>query len=222
MLVIGHRGAAGLAPENTLKSMGRGMDAGADMLEIDVRVTSDNVPILAHDPKIKNHRISHTPLKTLEKAGHVTTLSSALDKFFGKIYLNLHLKPGDIDAVYSLIKKDYIKKPNDWNNLLFSSFHVTHLVRLRRRSRHVNLALLHSINPLSFLAYHPSLRLSAVGWHRLHYNKIAVQIARKLKIFTYVYTVNRPETAKIFARRGVDGIVTDYPDRVNAKLNNRK
>lgn len=223
MLIIGHRGAAGLAHENTLESLQAGIDADVDMLEFDVRLTSDKVPILAHDTKLHGHRISQTRYSKLRKAGRVTTLRDVLDKLFGKIYLNLEFKPvNGVDVVFELIKNEYIKSPDDWNNLLVSSFHASVLMRLRQRSRHINLSFLHSINPFSFMIYNRKLHLSAAGWHRLHYNKLSIQLAKKMDIFTYVYTVNRPETALLFNRRKVDGVVTDYPDRIIKALNEKK
>ncbi len=222
MLIIGHRGAAGLAPENSMESLLAGIDSGADMLEFDVRLTSDKVPILAHDSKLHGHKISSTRYSKLRKAGPVTTLRNALDALFGKIYLNLEFKPATgVDEVFNLIKNNYINKPSDWNNILFSSFHVSTLLRLRKRSRDINLSLLHSVNPLSFMAYHRKLHLSAAGWHRLHINKVSLQMAKKMDIFTYVYTVNRPDTALLLAKRGVDGVVTDYPDKILKTLDKK-
>lgn len=43
----------------------------------------------------------------------------------------------------------------------------------------------------------------------------AIEIAQKSGLFTYVYTINRPQAAAIMEKRGIDGIVTDYPDRLN-------
>ena len=222
MLIIGHRGAAGLATENTLEALLAGIGADVDMLEFDVRLTSDEVPILAHDTKLHGLRINKTRYSKLRKAGQVTTLRNVLDKLFGQIYLNLEYKPvNGVDVVFELIKNNYVKKPEDWNNIIFSSFHASVLMRLRKRSRDINLSLLHSINPFSFMIYNRTLHLSAAGWHRLHYNKLSIQLAKKMDIFTYVYTVNRPQTALLFNRRKVDGVVTDYPDRISKALNKK-
>lgn len=215
MLVIGHRGAAGLAPENTLESLRAGYDVGADILEFDVRLTSDNVPILSHDSKLYGRRVRYTTFAELKEAGAVVTLEEVLNEFFGRILLNLEYKPGtDVDIVYKLIAKKYVERSGDWNNILFSSFHVRSLLRLRKLSKDVNLALLHSVNPFAFVTYQRKLQLSAVGWHRLHVNRLAIEITRKSDIFSYVYTVNRPQAAKILERRGIDGVVTDYPNKL--------
>lgn len=51
-LVIGHRGARGLRPENTLPSIDAAIAAGAEMIEIDVQLTADGVPAVLHDPRL--------------------------------------------------------------------------------------------------------------------------------------------------------------------------
>lgn len=215
MLIIGHRGAAGIAPENTLESLQAGLDSGADMLEFDVRLTSDNIPILAHDAHLYGHRIVTTSFASLQSAGTVTTLESVLDQFFGWVLLNLEYKPlNGVNVVYRLIAERYIKQQDDWQNILFSSFHVRPLLRLRKLSPDTNLALLHSVNPFSFVTYQRRLQLAAVGWHRLHVNRLAIEIAQKSDIFSYVYTVNRPKAAAILERHGIDGVVTDYPNKL--------
>jgi len=55
MIIIGHRGAKGLAPENTLAAVKTALNLGVDEIEIDVRVTKDSVVILNHDPFIPGH-----------------------------------------------------------------------------------------------------------------------------------------------------------------------
>lgn len=219
MLIIGHRGAAGLAPENTLESLRAGAEADADILEFDVRLTSDDIPVLSHGARLHGRIVSRTSLENLRTAGPVTLLADVLDEFFGTILLNLEYKPlTGVEVVYKLLRSRYIKKDDDWDSLLISSFHILPLVKLRRRDKHVNLALLHSINPFAFITYHRKLRLSAVGWHRLHVNRFAIEMARRAGIFTYVYTVNLPQTALRFEERGVDGVVTDYPDKLARKV----
>lgn len=49
---IAHRGASGLYPENTLLAMRKAVDLGADMIEFDLRLTGDGIPVLLHDPSI--------------------------------------------------------------------------------------------------------------------------------------------------------------------------
>ena len=221
MLVMGHRGAAGLAPENTLEAMRAGVKAGADILEFDIRLTKDNIPVLVHDfHTLRTHHeasiISHNTLAELRertKKQPIVPLTSLLDEFFGTILLNIELKGrGSGKIVAELIEKKYIKRKSDWDNVLFSSFRGSEIIAVRKVSKAANIALLHSENPFIFIAYHRRLHLTAVGFHRLYANRFALEIARRAGIFTYAYTVDRPHTALMLAQQGIDGVVTDRPD----------
>lgn len=227
MLVIGHRGAAGLAAENSLAALRAGMLAGADMLEFDVRLTKDKIPVLTHDfHTLRTHHDTsiisrHTleELQTRTEPQPIVPLRDVLDEFFGRIILNIELKGrGTAAAVVALIKEKYIKKPSDWDCLLFSSFRGSELTTIRKASDKANLSLLHSENPFIFIAYHRNLHLTAVGFHRLYVNRFALEIAKRAGLFTYAYTVNRPRSAVILAEKGVDGIVTDHPESILSNL----
>jgi len=225
MLVIGHRGAAGLARENTIEALRAGLKAGADILEFDVRLTKDKIPVLVHDfHTLRTHRdtsiISRLTLRQLEerlkdKENPITPLTKVLDIFFGVVILNIEVKGwGTGKVVAELLRDHYVKKSSDWDNVLISSFKGNELASVRRISEHANLSLLHSENPFIFIAYHRRLRLTAVGFHRLYVNTFALEIAKRADLFVYAYTVNRPYTALKLAQRGIDGVVTDHPDTV--------
>ena len=55
--IIGHRGAKGLAPENTLSSLIAAQSSGLSFVEIDVKISNDNVPVLLHDDNLDNHNL---------------------------------------------------------------------------------------------------------------------------------------------------------------------
>lgn len=227
MLVIGHRGAAGLARENSLEALRAGLDSGADMLEFDVRLTKDKIPVVVHDfHTMRTHRhmaiVSQLTLAELREQTSdqpIISLADVLDEFFGTIILNIELKGRGTGAIVTtLLEKKYIKSKKDWDAVLLSSFKGNELAAARRKSNKVNLALLHSINPFAFVTYHRKLQLTAVGFHRLYINPLALEIAKKAGLFTYVYTVNRPETALMLAQKGIDGIVTDNPAIILKKI----
>lgn len=231
MLVIGHRGAAALAPENTLQAMQAGFEAGADMLEFDVRVTSDGIPVVIHDGNLyRTHRlrisIGNTTLAELRaQTPHqpIPTLTEVLDKFFGKILLNIELKSKGSGAVVAdIISRNYVKRLPNWDNVLFSSFKASELGDVRKISKHANLALLHDQNPYLFIAYQRKLHLTAVGFHRLYANRFAIEIAKKSGIFTYAYTVDRPYAALLLQRQGIDAIVTNHPDTILQEIKKEK
>lgn len=226
MLVIGHRGAAALARENTMEALQAGFDADADMLEFDIRLTKDKIPVLIHDfHTVRTHHdaslISQLTLQELierTKDSPIVPLSDVLDVFFGKILLNIELKGRGAAEVVVALVKTYIKKPTDWDKVMFSSYKGSQLAAVRRISKRASLALLHRENPFIFIAYHRRLHLTAVGFHRLYVNPFALEIAKRSGIFTYAYTVNRPHTAMLLAEQGIDGIVTDNPATILAEI----
>ncbi len=221
MLVIGHRGSVGNHPANTLEALYAGLQADADMLAFDVHLTKDKIPVLVHGSFAMNAKFSPAAISRLtfsELYGQteerpVVPLSQVLDEFFGRVLLNIELKGyGTGKAVTALISKKYIKAKDDWDNIILSSFRGRELSTARKTSQDANLALLHGQNPFLFIAHHRRIKLSAVGFHRLYLNTFALEIAKRTGLFTYVYTVNRPDTALKLAQKGIDGIVTDRPD----------
>lgn len=223
MLVIGHRGARGLAPENTLMSLHAAVEAGALILEFDIHLTKDKIPVVVHDRNLlRTHgrRIKISKLTAgelaMETINHrpVPTLEQVLDRYWGKVYLNIEIKGrGTGEAVARLLALR-CKRQEEWENGFISSFSARELKAVRTVTPHAYLGLLHNRNPFLFMAYHSKLDLSAVGWHRLYTNYLATDVAKKLGLFTYVYTVNRPHAARLLSRQGIDGVVTDYPDRI--------
>lgn len=228
MLIIGHRGAAGLAPENTLEALTAGYEAGADILEFDIRLTKDNVMVLVHDfhtlrthhkASIINRKTYEELLKLPEHLPQITRIEEVLDMYFGKVILNIELKSRSSgEQLARLLKRKYVKKAADWDNILISSFKVGELLRIRRLVKRANLALLHKDNPFLFVAYHRFIKFTAVGFHRLYLNPLALEIAHRAGLFTYVYTIDRPAAIKHLAEQGIGGIVTDFPNKMTAEL----
>ncbi len=230
MLIIGHRGASGLAHENTLEALAAGKEAGCDILHIDVRLTRDGVPVLCHDPTLKRtHDIDKsisqlrlTELEALTQDKPVPTLESILDRYFGRILLLVELRSrGSAQRVIELLTARCGSSKKRWNNVVLASYKPSDLLLLRKHSAEVPLALLHDNNPFTYIAYQRTLDLTAAGFHRLHTNRLAHEIAKKAGIFTFTYTVNRPDAAKRMENQGYDGVITSYPDRLTGHKKRR-
>ncbi len=230
MLVIGHRGAAGLAPENSMEAFTAGVKAGADILECDVRLTKDRIPVVIHDATtsrthgtrvvIANHTLDE--LRQMDFTPKIPSLQEFLDEFFGRILLNIELKSrGSGEIVAEVIASGYITKPDDWENVLISSFRAGELIKIRKISSRVPIALLHNQNPFIFIAYERKLRFSAVGFHKHYISQLATQIAQRVGIFCYAYTADRPYGAVVLKRQGIQGVVTNYPDTILDEINER-
>ena len=229
MLTIGHRGAAGVAPENSLESLRAGVEAGADMLEFDIHLTKDRIPVLIHDNNLmRTHKkrlfVHKSTLEELRAAtadtpSPIVTLDEVFEEFHNSVLMNVELKQrGIAKDLIAYLKKTHVKRASDWDTFVFSSFYGTELHAIRRIASKANLWLLHNRNPFIFIAYARLLQLDGVGFHRLYINELALEIAKKTGLFTYAYTVNRPHTAVLLQRKGLDAVVTDYPAKILAHI----
>lgn len=228
MLVIGHRGSAGTKPENSIAGLRETIRVGADMIEVDVRITKDKHVVLAHDwhmfhshrklDFIRRHTLSELKKRTAGSEHPVVTIEQVLKECYGKILLNIELKERGAVAPLLAALEPYLKEEDDWDNVLFSAFNPLILRALRKRAPLAALSMLHYRNPLNFMAWHRILGLSAVGFHRLYITTLSLEVAKRLELFTYAYTVNRADAAEKLINRGIDGIVTDYPGKFVEKL----
>jgi len=219
MLIIGHRGSRGTHPENSIPALREAIAAGADMVEFDVRLTSDGQLVLYHDFHLyRTHKsmriIRQLTLGELRRrtAGSelpVVTLSQALRACAGQILINIEVKDrGSGAATMRLIKQEF---PSLLRDIMISSFSVRELRAVRTISKRIALAQLLHVNPFAFAAHERSLQLSAVGFHRLHAPRLAIETAHRMDMLTYVYTINRPDARRQLEEKGIDAIVTDYP-----------
>lgn len=222
MLIIGHRGSQGTKPENTIASLREAMHADADMIEFDIRLTRDRIPVLSHNMHLygtrkrelaflRRYTLSELQRRTAGSEYPITTLDMALRECYGRIYLNIELKEASAVGPTLDVVSKYTKNKHDWDSLLFSSFKPLALRAIRKRVPHAALGMLHHRNPLGFVGWHKVLGLSAVGFHRLYISTVALEVAKRLGLFTYAYTVNRKNAAEKLVQQGIDGIVTDYP-----------
>ena len=137
VLRIGHRGAAGHAPENTLAAIQKGIDLGVDLVEIDVRRTADDVLVVLHDRTVnrttnRGGRIDQLCLQEVKmlKAGYgesIPTLQEALQAADGRTGLILELKVTDVarQTVESVHSTEF----ND--SVLYASFFHDELTQVR-------------------------------------------------------------------------------------------
>lgn len=224
MLIIGHRGAAGIAPENSLEALMAGKDTGADALEFDIHLTKDHIPVIIHDTSLwrthhKHFTITdHTlaELQALHPSPAVPTLKEALATLTGSIQLNIELK----DKGSGRIVLDELRSQANYTDIqktvLLSSFDPSELIDLRQADSEIRLALLQRYNPYAFVKMDHA-GLSAVGFYQFICPAHAVRLAKNRGLFTYAYTVNNRINFHRLERTGIDAIVTDFPNRFTTK-----
>lgn len=228
MLIIGHRGSAGTHPHNSIAGLREAIAGDADMIEFDIRLTKDKHPVLAHDfhllfshkmiDYIGRHTLSELQKRTAGSNMPIVTLEQALKTCHEKIFVNIEVKERRAVAPTYEVLQEFCTTKSAWQSIMISSFNPLVLSGFRKKSATIQLAMVHSYNPLSFIVWEKQIGFTAVGFHRLRTNFFALEVATRLGIFTYAYTVNRPEAAQRLYRRGIDGVVTDYPRKLVATL----
>ncbi len=229
-LLIGHRGARGLAPENTLLGLDTGIAQGCPMLEFDVQLHRTGELFLLHDlllERTTNGRglASQMPWEQLRSldAGSgqlIPTLDEALDLIDGRAIANIEIKTwdGTADAVARLLAERLSAGLNP-EQLLVSSFHLPELYEFKQRMPQVPVGALFCGVPLDYAAVASELEAVAVNLSAEFVDARFVADAQSRGMKTYVYTVNTVDEYRWLERMGVDGVFTDYPDRLRPAPN---
>ncbi len=224
-LVIGHRGAMGHETENTLASIQKALDFGVDMIEIDVFNVKSGETVVFHDVTVnrltngggKIEKYSYYDLKqlTLDGGHRIPMLQDVLKLIDNKVRLNIELKgSGTTDRVNFII--NYYIKEKGWalDNFLISSFKWEELKAMRAKNATIPIAILTEDDPADAIAIAQELSAEAINPYFKKLtpkNKSQIQEAG-FKIYTW--TVNEPEDINAMKTLGVDGIITNYPERV--------
>jgi glycerophosphoryl diester phosphodiesterase len=226
--VIAHRGASGQRPENTLPAFELAVEQRADMIEVDLHRTRDGAIVVTHDEELAglggSGEIAGATLadvRGLDAGGgeRVPTLDEMLDRFGRRIRFNLEIKrgtlaeyPGLEAATLANLEARGLLEPT-----LFSSFYDPVLRRLRELSERARIGLLISRR----FPHGWQERARAVGAEALHPERVLVtpglvEEAHAAGLAVYVYTVDEPAEMERLLEMGVDGIITNFPERLRA------
>ena len=188
-----------------------------DILVVTVRATRDGVPIVVNEaPAGKDplHVRSRSLAELEARSAEFELLDDVLKRHFGDILLNIHIKgSGSAQATVSALRH-FASTKNQWQQCFVSSYLIKELRRARKLAKHLPLGLLQRKNTFNFMKYVRNLKLSAVGFHRLYTTSLAANIARRSGLFTYVYTVNRVDSARRHHDNNFDGVVSDFPEKL--------
>lgn len=224
-LVIGHRGAMGHETENTLASVQKALDLGVDMIEIDVFKVKSGEIVVFHDDevdrlsngggKIEEYNFFDLTGLTLDGGHKIPMLQDVLTLIGNKVALNIELKGANTAESVNFIMNYYIAEKG-WtsDNFLISSFNWEELREMRKINASVAIAILTEDDPLEALPVAKELKAVAINpnFEKLtSENNLAIQEAG-FKI--YPWTVNDPQDIIKMKRLGVDGIITNYPERI--------
>ncbi len=219
MLIIGHRGAKGLAPENTLAGLQSALDAHVAMIEIDIRVTLDDVPILNHDRAIitddgKKLDIRKTNFTKLQLAkSDLLTLEAALQFIDRRTDVIIEIKPGErVEPIAACIEPRIMKK---WieSDFLFASFDFKILKELHNQFPGVPIAVIEKWSGVRATSRARKLNTKRLIMnHRWMWSGFVRSITKQGYKLT-AYTLNDPKKAKRLQKHGLYGVITDSPQK---------
>ena len=231
MLIIGHKGAGGYVAENTLESIQKALDLKVDGIEIDVFRCASGEIVVFHDKKLKrltghNGWIEETTFEELrnmlvEGKYRIPTLEEVIEIINGKILLNIELKGKNTAVPTANILKKYIEETqSDAIQFIVSSLDWTELKLFKNLNTGIPVGILSDYNillkkgvnniikkgrDLNAVAIHPKLSIL---------NKNVVDKIHSAGFLVYSWTINNPKDIQRAIRLGVNGIITDFPDRV--------
>jgi glycerophosphoryl diester phosphodiesterase len=229
---IAHRGASGSFPENTRLAVEKALEARADMVELDCQLSSDGHVVVFHDERLVRitgtggavNRMSLEQLKRLDvgawrqsafKGERILTLEEVVTVIDGQADLCLDIKqypdspPGiELKLLFVLSHYDYLDRT------IFSSFDSGSLRRVRELAPEVRVGVIYGADSEE----NPFVVAEEVEAASLHVQKELatgefLDKTWELGLDAFIWTVNELSDIESFTSLGVQGIMTDFPER---------
>ena len=225
ILKIGHRGAMGHEPENTIRSFKKAIELNVDAIELDVYVCKTGELVVIHDDKVDRttNGVGYTQDKTFAqlrqldagKGELIPTLEEVLDFVDKRVMVNIELKGRNTAlATYQVIDK-YIKK-HAWSALDFmvSSFDHHELNKFKHLYPQIPIGVLLEGVPLSYADCAVELNAQSINLSLDFINQDFVDDAHQKGLQVYVYTVNDYDDIAKVKELNIDGIFCNFPERL--------
>jgi glycerophosphoryl diester phosphodiesterase len=223
MICLAHRGASGHEPENTMRSFAKALELGAEWLEFDVRAV-EGTAIIFHDRDLMRcaktfglvSMQSLAKLRTYDvgKGERIPLLSEVLDLLKGRAKAQVELK-GRNSAVVAVAEIE--RALNDgWKeqDLLVSSFDQVELKKFKELLPSIPIGLLIYGYPINLQEMIKTFNPLSLHIHLDSVTLERVRDARSLALKVFVYTVNEKSDIAAMRDLGVDGVFSNFPDRV--------
>lgn len=223
MVIIGHRGACGYAPENTLSSFEKAIACDVDMVEFDVRKCASGELVVFHDAKIDRitNGCGYIAQKTLQELKtvkvcndeQIVTLAEVIDFVDHRAKLYIELKSPAIAQDILKIMNHYVhNKQWAYDDFLIASFDHVQLREIKAANNQISIAALIYGTPVTFGAAAEDIHADVVCLDVEFITQQFVDDIHDRGMLVYVYTVNDQEDLIRLVNYNVDGIITDYPD----------
>ncbi|MES2410587.1 MAG: glycerophosphodiester phosphodiesterase family protein [Bacteroidota bacterium] len=216
---IGHRGAKGYAAENTLASFQKAIDLGVDGIELDVHLSLDRKVMVIHDDTVDRTTsqtgfikdFSAKELKQLD----IPTLESVFNLVNERCFINVELKTYETaDKVTELIERYVSEKHWEYERFIVSSFDWNALQQVHFLNDKIRIGILTNTDLNLAIAFAKFIRAYSVHpyYHLLNEENVSQIQSKNFKV--YPWTINEPEDIIFVKSLQVDGIITDFPDRL--------
>ena len=226
-LSFGHRGAKGYVAENTFESISKAIELGVDGIEIDVFKCLSGDLVLFHDKDLKDltgesGQIENLTINELEEflvleKYKIPTLNDVLMKIESPLFVNIELKGSDTAGATSKIVADFSRKTS-WtkNHFIVSSFNWNELEKFRSIDNNTPVGVLvnKSISINEAIEFGKKINAQAIHPHYQLLDEITVKKIKNNGFKTYTWTVNNADDINFMKKIKVDGIISDYPDRI--------
>jgi glycerophosphoryl diester phosphodiesterase len=231
-LVIGHRGAAGEAPENTLASFQMAILQGAGGIELDVHLSKDGDIVICHDATIDRttdgsgviHEMTTSEIKRCDAGSwfskvfqgqQIPLLSEVFDLVPEDVLINVEIKQsygGEME--FRLL--DFLSQRGRLKNVVISSFDHKSLRRIKQLEPEAQVGLLYAANLINHAQYAQKfdVHIHSLHPHFQSIEKLDVNDALFAGLAVYPYTVNHTQDLRKMIEYGVTGIITDFPARL--------
>ena len=208
VLVLGHRGAPALAPENTLESFRRAMELGADGFEFDVRRSGDGRLVVVHNPRVGARSVARSSYARLlaTRRGAAMPLLDQVLREFGGAWLDIELKVPGIEAPVLELAAKFCRP----GRFVITSFSRGVLLRVKELdpSAPAGWLLRRSVRPQLWQHLHLDYLVP-------HYRALRgplVEAARQRGLRLITWTANSPQVLRRVLELGVDIVISDLPD----------
>lgn len=231
-LIIGHRGAAGTRPENTVCSIERAQALGASWIEVDVQPTRDHQLVITHDHEVQRcsdgdgrvDQLSLAELKSLDfgkwfSTDYAKQTILTLDELLSlatslELNVNLEIKVDDqhdIKSVVKLVSTALSNTDFSHDRLLISSFDMKVLEGIRKQFPSLRLGVLSEHADSRCYDFVKRLNAYSCNLDAKYLQEADIHALQLQGVKVMVYTVNDPELYPWM--KLVDGIFTDFPER---------
>lgn len=222
---MGHRGAKGYVAENTIESIQKALDFGVDGIEIDVHVCASGELVVFHDftlDRMTNGtgEISKKPLSELKQLRvqnnfQIPTLEEVLDIINKKYLLNIELKGRHTASKTCEIIQSYVENKGwQYHNFIVSSFQHHELEDVFHINKKIPLGVLTKASVTEAIEFAETINAVAIHPNVALLTKENVKGAQAKGYQVNTWTVNDVETISRMKGYGVDGIISDFPDRL--------